>query len=309
MALKATGAALLADTAIFDFHASHTPGGRRVMSASNASPVISCQIGAATKYQYQQPDECPVAVCSALAMYEQELDRHRDTEAQLRNSLRRERDLLRQKNELILQKDILRKESDHRLLNGLQLITSLLSLQSRATKSAEVAAQLTIAANRVATLGRIHRHLHTLDNTESVEFRQYLEKRCHGLADLASSEHLARSLVVEGTELKIPTVTAIPLGFIASELITNSIKYAKGRIAVCLQKTPKEYVLSISDDGPGLPQDFNPAATKGLGMKLIAALVKQIGGMLEFGKADHDQGTRISVRFPTQVSLVVDPAS
>jgi two-component system, sensor histidine kinase PdtaS len=111
-------------------------------------------------------------------------------------------------------------------------------LQSRSTKNAEVAAQLTIAANRVATLGRIHRHLHILDNTESVEFRQYLEKLCHGLADLASSEHQERSLVVEGTELKIPTVTAIPLAFIASELITNSMKYAKGRIAVRLQKSP-----------------------------------------------------------------------
>jgi hypothetical protein len=78
------------------------------MCASNSPPVISCQIGAATKYQFQQPDECPVAVCSALAMYEQELDRHRDTEAQLRKSVRRKRNLLRQKNELILQKDILR---------------------------------------------------------------------------------------------------------------------------------------------------------------------------------------------------------
>ena len=269
------------------------------MCATNSPPVISCQIGAATKYQFQQPDECPVAVCSALAMYEQELDRHRDTETQLRKSLRCERNLHRQKNELILQKDILSKESEYRLLNGLQLITSLLSLQSRATKNAEAAAQLSIAANRVATLGRIHRHLHTLDNTESVEFKQYLEKLCHDLADLASSERLERFLVVEGTELKIPTVTAIPLGFIASELITNSIKYAKGRIAVRLQRTPKECVLSISDDGPGLPQDFNPAATKGLGMKLIAALMVQIGGVSDIGKADHDQGTRVSVRFPT----------
>lgn len=102
---------------------------------------------------------------------------------------------------------------------------------------------------------------------------------------------------MEGMDLQIPAVIAIPLGFIVSELITNSIKYAKGRIVVRLQGTPKGCALSISDDGPGLPQGFNPAATKGLGMKLITALVKQIGGVLDIGKGDHGQGTIFTVRF------------
>ena len=245
-------------------------------------------------------------------MYEQELDRHRDTEAQLRNSLLAVKRSASPKKRIDPSERYLEKKisPDHRLLNGLQLITSLLSLQSRATKSAEVAAQLTIAANRVATLGRIHRHLHTLDNTESVEFRQYLEKLCHGLADLASSEHLARSLVVEGTELKIPTVTAIPLGFIASELITNSIKYAKGRIAVCLQKTPKEYVLSISDDGPGVTARFQSRGDQGIGYETDCGLGETdwwcVGYLVR-------QTTTKAREFPcassTQVSLVVDPAS
>jgi len=258
------------------------------------------QIRAAAKTQFQRPDNCPVSECSAIAMYEEELGRHRETEAKLRDSLLRESDLLLRKDELILQKDVLKKESDHRLLNGLQMITSLLAVQSRAAKNTEVAAQLNIVANRVATLGRIHRHLHTLDNTESVELRQYLEKLCDDLADIASSEGPQRSLLVEGMELQVPTGTAIPLGFIASELITNSIKYAKGRIVVGLQGTSKGCTLSISDDGPGLPQGFNPAETEGLGMKLITAFVKQIGGVLDIGKGDRSQGTRFTVRFPPQ---------
>ena len=143
-------------------------------------------------------------MCSAIAMYEQELERHRATESRLRESVLRESKLLRQKDELIQQKDILAKESEHRLLNGLQLITSLLSVQSRKTNNPEAAEQLTIAANRVATLGGIHRHLHTLDKIESVEFKQYLEKLCHDLADMAASEFAERSLCVEGAELKIP---------------------------------------------------------------------------------------------------------
>jgi two-component sensor histidine kinase len=234
-------------------------------------------------------------------MYEQELKRHRAIESELRESVLRESDLLRQKDELIKQKDILSKESEHRLLNGLQLITSLLTVQSRGSKNPEVAAQLTIAANRVATLGRIHRHLHTLEKLENVEFKKYLENLCHDLADMASNEFQERSLCVEGAKLQIPRVTAIPLAFIASELITNSIKHAKGKITVSVRTTPNgDCALSVSDDGPGLPDAFDPAATHGLGMKIILALVGQIHGELHFTKGDQDQGARVFVTFKAQ---------
>jgi len=251
--------------------------------------------------QCQRPNNCLVTMCSAIAVYEQELQRHRETESQLQESVLRESDLLRQKDELIQQNEIMAKESEHRLLNGLQLIASLLTAQSRANKNPEVAAQLSIAANRVATLGRIHHHLHALDKLESVEFRQYLEKLCHDLADMAPNEFPERSLCVEGAELKIASVAAIPLGFIASELITNSIKYAQGKITVRLQTMPNgDCALSVSDNGPGLPTAFDPAATPGLGMKIIAALVRQIRGELKFGAGDQGEGTRFSVAFKPQ---------
>jgi two-component sensor histidine kinase len=250
------------------------------------------------KPQFQQPDGCSVSACSALVTYEQELAMHAVTEAKLRKLIIRESALIRQKNELLKQRDILAKESEHRLLNGLQMIASLLSLQSRTTENTETAAQLTIAAHRVATLGRIHRHLHTLDHSESVEFKRYLEKLCHELSELASTDLRERSLSVEGIELKIPTAAAIPLAFIASELITNSLKYAQGGITVSLQATPRgERILSVVDDGPGLPEGFDPAATKGLGMTLISALTKQIGGELQIEKGAGGQGAQFSILF------------
>lgn len=271
------------------------------MRASDSPQAVGRQNASKPAPQFRQPDNCPVAVCSAIGMYEQELGRHRATASRLRDSVLRESDLLRQKDELILQKDILAKESEHRLLNGLQLISSLLALQSRGTNNPEAAAQLTMAANRVATLGGIHRHLHTLDKLESVEFKQYLEKLCHDLSDVASSEFAERSIRVEGAALKIPKATAIPVAFIASELITNSIKYAKGQIRVSLQTMPNgDCALSVSDDGPGLPEAFDPAPADGLGMKIIAALVRQIHGELNFAKGDHGQGTRFSVLFNPQ---------
>ena len=250
------------------------------------------------KIKFQRPALCPLARCSAISMYERELEKHRATEAKLRRSVIRESALLRQKDDLIQQRDILSKESAHRVLNGLQLITSLLSMQSRATKNAEAATQLTSAARRVATIANLHRHLHALDHVESVEFKQYLENLCHDLSGIAPNESPERAPVVEGIELWIPTVTGIPLGFIAIELITNSIKYAKGRITVRLQTTfGKGYALSVSDEGPGLPEGFNPTETNGLGMKLISSLVRQIGGQLQIARGDNGKGTQFTVLF------------
>lgn len=247
--------------------------------------------------RFRQPADCPVARCSAISLYEGELEKHKVTEAELRRSVLRESALLRQKNELIQQQEVLNRESEHRLLNGLQLITSLLSLQSRATQNVEAAALLTIASNRVAAIGRVHRHLHALDHIESVEFKQYLENLCSDLSGMTSSESGENLLTVKGVELRIPTATGIPLAFIASELVTNAIKYAKGKIAVGLQSSAKGYVLSVSDDGPGLPKEFDPTAAHGLGMKLISSLVRQIGGQLQIAPGNDGKGTRFTVLF------------
>ncbi len=243
-----------------------------------------------------KPANCGLATCSAITMHERELKKHRATEAKLRKSLASEHALLRQQDELIQRQDVLSKESEHRLLNGLQLIASLLALQSRATANPEAAAQLTIAANRVATLGRIHRHLHALDHADSVDFKSYLEKLCHDLSEMALNGSPERVLAVEGSERRIATVTAIPLAFIASELITNAIKYAKGRITVRLESRPGQgWALSVVDDGPGLPEGFDPAATHGLGMKIVSSLVRQIGGRLQIARGDDGKGARFTV--------------
>jgi two-component system, sensor histidine kinase PdtaS len=246
--------------------------------------------------KFQQPANCPLARCSAISMYEQELKKHIATEAKLRRSLIRESALLREKDDLIHQKDILSKESEHRMLNGLQSIISLLSMQSRETTNAEAAAQLTVAANRVATIARVHQCLHALDNAKSVELKKFLESLFPYLLGMMSSPE--RALVIEGAEITMPTARGIPLGFIVSELITNSIKYGKGRITVRLQTNAgKGYALLVSDEGPGLPEGFDLAGTTGLGMKIVSSLVRQIGGQLQVGPDDNGKGTRFTVLF------------
>ncbi len=233
-----------------------------------------------------------------VASYERELNKHRSTETLLREALAREEALLRKKDELIQQQQVLSKEADHRLLNGLQMIVSLLRLQGLASSDAEAASQLLIAANRVSAIERVHRRLHYLDGIQSVSFKQYLEDLCRDFSTMFSSgERQERVIAVEGVEIKLPTVTAIPLGFIVNELITNAVKYGRGRITVSLESTPGRHALSVSNDGPALPEGFNPAACTGLGMRIIRSFVERIGAELKVGRGDRNQGARLSVLF------------
>jgi two-component sensor histidine kinase len=268
------------------------------MIASKEPPAVAYAVFPTPQPRYQQPEDCPVVSCSAISLYENELGNHKATEAELRRSVLRESALLRQKDELIQQQNVLNRESEHRLLNGLQLITSLLSIQSRSTQNVEAAALLTIASNRVAAIGRVHRHLHALDHVESVELKEYLENLCGDLAGMTSSDAGETRIAVEGLELRIPTAIGIPLGFIASELITNAIKYGKGKITVGLHSAGKDHVLSVTDDGPGLPKEFDPTSTRGLGMKLVSSLVRQINGQLQIAPGNDGRGTRFTVLFP-----------
>jgi two-component sensor histidine kinase len=246
---------------------------------------------------FQLPPHCPLASCPAIDSGQKELERLSRTEVQLREALAREQVLLDQKDELIRHKDLMSRESDHRLMNGLQMVASLLSLQSRQAQSAKAAEQLTVAANRIATIGSVHRRLHALDHVGSVQLTQYLETLCHDLEGILPGDGAEHNLAVEGIALEVPTSIGIPLGFIVSELVTNSAKYARGKIAVSLSVNPGQgYALSVSDDGPGFPVGFDPTNSKGLGMKIVSSLVNQIDGQLLFGQ-NLGQGARFTVLF------------
>ena len=234
-----------------------------------------------------------------VASYERELTERRVTEIQLREALASEAALLRQKDELIRHRELLSREADHRLMNGLQTIVSLLSLQSRAETNSDAAAHLSVAANRVATIARIHRHLHSLDGVTSVAFGQFLDELCREYtAMLSSDDRCNQSIVVDGGKARLPAATAIPLSLIANELITNAAKHGGGAIIVRFDETGEgSHLLSVCNAGPALPADFDPAISAGLGMKIVQALVKQIGGKLQIDRCHECQGTRFTVTF------------
>ena len=256
----------------------------------------------AIEQSFLATDPGPVAAFESphhpvVASYERELIDRRWTEIQLRAALARGEVQLLEQERSLQQQRVLARESDHRLLNGLQIIASLLSLQGRKSANEEVAAQLREAANRIATIERVHRRLHCFENAQAVAFKQYLLDLCCDFAAMLSSDE-AKIIAVDGLEIELPSQTAIPLALIVNELITNAVKYGKGRISITLGPAPAGgHALSVCNEGPALPEDFDPIARAGLGMGIIQALVRQIGGELRWGRGAGDKGACFTVMF------------
>jgi two-component sensor histidine kinase len=170
------------------------------------------------------------------------------------------------------------------------------------TKSAdqepEAAAQLKNAACRVITVARVHRRLHVLDHIDAVELSEYLTGLCEEITGMLAIDGSSNVVTVEGIAITVPTAIGIPLAFVVSELVTNSAKYAGGKITVHLANVSDGiYALSVSDEGPGLPENFDPRKTSGLGMMIVSTLVKNIGGTLVCGTNDSGKGARFTVLF------------
>ena len=217
----------------------------------------------------------------SIESYERELIHYRSMEIRLRDALAESEARLREQDGLIQQQELLRSESDHRLMNDLQMTISLLSLQSRAMANAEAAAQLAVAANRVATISRIA--------SSSAFQRRRAGRRIQAIPRGFRPRLLGDAVVGRapgagsrrGHRTGLPAATAIPLGFIVSELITNAAKYGDGRIAISLQPDPAfGYALSVCNGGPALPDGFDPGASTGLGMRIVQSFARQIGGEL-----------------------------
>jgi len=224
--------------------------------------------------------------------------------AELKEALAREAALLREKGEILQRQAVLTQEFEHRLANSLQLIVSLLTLQSHKADSPEAAAQLIIAAKRVDAFGRVHRQLHLLDFLDTVELKQYVAQLCDDISGMLFDGGAPHPVVVEGSQIEVPTALGVPIGFIVSELITNAAKHGKGQVTVRLETTPEHgHCLSVANGGPSLPDGFHPDRSKGLGLNIVQSLVKQINGRLEVGRGRGHEGACFKVFFPSTAAV------
>ncbi len=188
--------------------------------------------------------------------------------------------------------DLMSREIDHRVANSLQFVSSLLTMQSRGAGLMDGSAQLLIAANRVATVAQIHRNFYAGAGPD-IDALAFLRRLC---ADLSNA--LDRPINVEGAEAPLPSAAVQSLGLIANELITNAAKYGEGDIAIEYRCVDGVYDLCVSNDGPPLPETFDPRTSTGLGMKVVVSLTSQLGGTLACGQKDAGNGARFKLTFP-----------
>lgn len=194
----------------------------------------------------------------------------------------------------VSQAELMAKEIDHRVMNSLQFVSGLLSMQSRALADPDAIGHLQLAANRVAAVAQVHRHFYT-DAAERTSCIAFLRRLC---ADLESI--LGRAIQVSGDEGDIPTTSVQPIGLLVNELVTNAAKHGRGLIEVSYEIEGDQHALIVSDEGRDLPKDFDPAgASKSLGMRVVASLAQQLSGVLTSGHRP-DGGSCFKVSFQIQ---------
>jgi two-component sensor histidine kinase len=192
----------------------------------------------------------------------------------------------------IAREQLLAKEIDHRVMNSLQFISSLLEMQSMAPEIKDAARELQLAANRVAAIAQVHRHFYA--NAESKTSCISLMRRLS--ADMAGI--LGRPITVTGDEGEIATTLIQPVGLIANELITNAAKHGAGPIGVAFRLDEHGGSLSVSSGGPALPAGFKAERSGGLGMRVVATLLRQLHGSLTATPLDDGTGARFTASFP-----------
>ena len=196
------------------------------------------------------------------------------------------------KEELLRQKDVLMKEIHHRVKNNLQVISALLDLQLTNISDEYARSAMSESNTRIRSISLIHQQLYQNENINTIEFSKFAKDLMHQVTTIFSKTGQKIILKSNMSETLLDIDTAVPLGLILNELMTNSFKYAfvnvaEGYIEISLKQNG-HYELVYSDSGPGLPAGMDISSFKGLGMRLIRSLSKQIGGEFVYKEKDKD---------------------
>jgi two-component sensor histidine kinase len=202
-----------------------------------------------------------------------------------------------------VENELLLKEIHHRVKNNLQTISSLLSLQSESITDKNAYDAVQESKNRVASMAQIHQKLYQGENLAAVEMRDYFETIGKAIIDSFGQKAENISLKIDMSEIELDVDSAVPIGLITNELITNSIKHAfpnkqKGNILITLaQEEDGLLKLIISDNGQPTSNRSIIDKNKGFGTLLIQLLTTQLGGTLE---KSNEAGTSTIIQFPPQ---------
>jgi len=220
------------------------------------------------------------------ALLREEIEKRIRAEAEIKKSLQ--------------EKEILLKEVQHRVKNNLQVISSMLDLQTDYVKDKSVSKLFIEAQKRVKSMALVHEQMYQSEVLTDLDFTQYIENLGDYLFKIYGVNTKRISMSINIKEANIDFNRAILLGLIINELISNSLKYAfpkgsSGTTTVKLDTENKDFILTASDNGIGLPKNFRLRQTKSLGLQLVQALTNQLKGSI---RIDRRKGTKFTIRFP-----------
>lgn len=213
------------------------------------------------------------------------------------------------------EKEVLIREIHHRVKNNMQIISSLLSLQSRYIDDKKTFELFRDSQNRVKSMALIHEKLYQSDNLAEIDFKEYIKNLTTDLIRSYGVTPGSISLSINVNNVSLGVNTAIPCGLIINELLTNSIKHAfrivespelpngifmgsdgrNGKINIELHQTNEDnYRLIFSDNGIGLPENFEFKNIKSLGLRLVNSLTEQLDGKIDLEQVN---GTKFIITF------------
>lgn len=162
------------------------------------------------------------------------------------------------------EKETLLREIHHRVKNNLQIISSLLNIQSDNIEDPTLLSNIREGQNRVQAMSLIHQNLYQSEHLSNVDIENYLKELVVYLSEMFEKDGKKINVEIEANHIEFDIDTAIPLGLIVNELVSNAYKYAfenqaNGKIKIDIKALNEvEYELNVNDDGKGLPSDFDP---------------------------------------------------
>lgn len=197
------------------------------------------------------------------------------------------------------EKEVLLQEVHHRVKNNLQVISSILNLQSSYVNDPKTLEILRESQQRIKSMSFIHETIYRTADFSRLEFMDYIKTIASNLIQSYRSAATAVDFIPEMQSVGLNLDQAIPCGLIINELVSNALKYAfkgrkKGVLKVILREENDEVILAVKDDGVGLPKDFAYEKNNSLGIQLVYALLEQLDAVM---KIDQANGTEFFIRF------------
>ena len=202
--------------------------------------------------------------------------------------------------ESLKEKEALLREVHHRVKNNLQIISSLLNLQSSYINDAKAYEYFQESQNRIRSMALIHEKLYRPKDLTKINFSEYLQDLISYLSSMYRKNNHTILFNTEIDDVYINMDIAITLGLIINELVSNSLKYAfpnnlSGKVSINLHSKNENLELSVQDDGIGFPVDFDLTKNDSLGLQLVKAFTQQLKGELEIFDRN---GTNVNITFP-----------